>query len=37
MGLYEYGKDTSRSIKDGEFLDRLSDCELFTKGSVTWT
>jgi hypothetical protein len=32
----EHGNEPSRSIKGGEFLDLLSDCQLFKKDSAPW-
>jgi hypothetical protein len=36
-GTSEHGNEPSRSIKGGEFLDYLSDCQLLKKDSAPWS
>jgi hypothetical protein len=35
-GSCEHGNEPSGSIKGGEFLDQLSDCQLLKKDSAPW-
>jgi hypothetical protein len=35
-GYFEYGNELQVSIRDGEFLDQLSDSQLF-KDSAPWS
>jgi len=37
MGCCEHGDEPSVSIKCGEFLDWLSDCQLLKKDSGSWS
>jgi len=36
-GSFEHGNETSVSIKSGEFLDWLSDCQLLKEESAPWS
>jgi hypothetical protein len=36
-GCCEHGNEPSGSIKCGEFLDQLSDCQLLKKNSARWS
>jgi hypothetical protein len=37
IGACEYGNELPASIKGGEFLDWLSDCQLLEKDSLPWS
>jgi hypothetical protein len=36
VGYYEYGNESSGSIKCSEFLERLSKCWLLKKDTASW-
>jgi hypothetical protein len=36
VGCFEHSNEPSGSIKGGEFLDKLSDCQLLKKVSAPW-
>jgi hypothetical protein len=36
-GFYEDSNEPSGSVKGGEFIDQLNDCELLKKDSARWS